>query len=609
MRWAASWAEVHCPHAARCTGCPLIALDAAKQLEMKAALLANALARYPELAGVSCEPLVGAEPTQGYRVRAKLVVGAGGAVGLYAAEGHEVLDLPECRVLTPEVKRGVAALRALAQGSAPEAGPALVPAADGGALVGADVRECRSGEAKLLVTLIFDPRRAPSNAEIEAAARALTHAEPSVAGVAVSLRQRSERVLGATPRSVAGAAWLPDVIDGVAHRASPGAFVQAHRGQAARLHRAVREALEHALGSLEGKCVYDVYGGSGAIGLALARAGARVTLVESFAPAVRAAREAGLAAIECDAESLRVEPPVDAVVVDPPRRGLAPRVRANLAASRPRAIAYVSCAPDTLARDLAAFRLLGFVARRVQGFDMIPHSEQVEALALLVPGPRPAPTQLFENEELVIVDKPPHEPTTPQGEHAASLLDRVRALPGAESAVPMHRLDLETSGVALFAKSGEQAARWQPALTGEGTRKHYLALVRGVTRDKGVVNRALTEGGRERAARTRYRRLAVAGGHSLVQVEPDEGGKHQIRRHLSGLGHAVIGDQRYGHAGTNRHFEEKHGVDRQLLHLASVELAEPGGGLPLRVSSPLPGDFLSVLQRLGFPGALLERFG
>ncbi len=101
----------------------------------------------------------------------------------------------------------------------------------------------------------------------------------------------------------------------------------------------------------------------------------------------------------------------------------------------------------------------------------------------------------------------------------------------------------------------------------------------------------------------------LAGGHSLVFVEPREGRKHQIRRHMAGLGHPVIGDARHGHGPTNRHFEEKHGLDRQLLHLERLELGQPTGGPPIQVSSPLPGDFIAVLQRLGFRNARAGEIG
>ncbi|MCC6899389.1 MAG: RNA methyltransferase [Polyangiaceae bacterium] len=585
-----------CPHAERCTGCPLIALDYAAQLEHKSRTVARAFARYPSLDGATLAPVAPAEPIMGYRVRAKLVVGAGGAIGLFAGPEHEVLDIPGCRVLTPAVASAVAALRRLVRDPPTGSGATLRPRADGGALTAIDVREARADQVRLLVSLVVDARRVGSEHEVRAAAEAIVQAEPRVSSVALSLHSAGPRVLGAPPRVVVGERDAIDEVGGVAHFAAPGAFVQTHRGQAAKLHQAIAHGLEVVLGSLAGQRVFDVYGGSGAIGLALAKAGARVTLVESYAPAARLAARAGLEVVADDAALLPGR--ADAIVVDPPRRGLSARARSAVARAAPRAIAYVSCNPETLARDLDAFAVLGFTTLRVEPFDMIPLSDQVEALAVLQPAPRPAPDVLFENDDLVIVDKPAHEPTLPQGEHAGSLRERVRRLPGCSHAEPLIRLDLESSGVAVFAKSGEAVSRWQPAIPAASER--YLAVVRGITRGKGAVNRPLLEAGRERPAHTRYRRLEVAGGHSLLEIEPREGQKHQIRRHLAGLGHPVVGDTRYGHAPTNRHFEEKHGLDRQLLHLSRLELATPGGDGPIVVSSPLPPACIAVLQCVGF---------
>src|SRR5690606_18549728 len=159
------------------------------------------------------------------------------------------------------------------------------------------------------------------------------------------------------------------------------------------------------LGGLGGSRLLELYAGSGALALRLAARGASLTAVEAFAPAVErlalAAREQGLAveARAADAEVFLREraqangapasPAFDAVLVDPPRRGLAPKVRAAVAALAPRRISYVSCEPQTLARDLAHFRLLGYGAESLEAFDMIPWSDAVEVLALLAPMPPP----------------------------------------------------------------------------------------------------------------------------------------------------------------------------------------------------------------------------
>src|SRR5690606_14530713 len=178
-------------------------------------------------------------------------------------------------------------------------------------------------------------------------------------------------------------------------------------------------------------------------------------------------------------------------------------------------------------------------------------------------------------------------------ERAGSLLERVRALPGAADAVPVHRLDAETSGVCLFARRAADAATLQRALG--AARKRYLALVRGVGRPRGRIARPLAEAGRARPAATRYSGLEVVSGHALLELLPETGRTHQIRRHLAGVGQPVLGDERYGHAPSNRHLFERAGLDRPFLHCAAIELPERG----LEIAAPLAPDLEAVLIALG----------
>jgi 23S rRNA (uracil1939-C5)-methyltransferase len=225
---------------------------------------------------------------------------------------------------------------------------------------------------------------------------------------------------------------------------------------------------------------------------------------------------------------------------------------------------------------------------------MIPLSDTLETVATFTPGPSPAPRLLFENEALIAVSKAPHEPTTPQGEHAHSLLERVRALPGSEQAVPVHRLDVGTSGVTLFARTPAHVPELARALAaGE---KRYVALVRGIARKRGQVARPLKEAGVSRLARTRYVRERVVGGHSLLSVSPEAGRTHQVRRHLAGIGHPVLGDERHGDRASNVHFEHAHGLDRSFLHLERVTLVTGENELDLR--DELAPDLAAVLESL-----------
>ncbi len=601
--------RVQCPHAVPCGGCPAIALDYDAQLARKAMRLAAACAHFAELAAARPDGVQAATPIAGYRTRAKLVVGARGRLGLYRPGAHEVVDIPECRVLAPVLVEAAAGLRGLCAAPPAAADGVLVAVADGGTLRAVDLREILDGGgARVLATLVLEVHQAVSHEALGAAADAWMERCPALIAVAWSAHDgRSPQLLGRDLKVIRGASTFPDrdAPDEPFLLATHGAFAQAHRGQAVAIRRRVREAVRAA----GAERILELYAGSGALGLALAKDGRDVTLVESFAPALERAREAA------DAQALRVATRIgdaavvapslakrperfDAVIVNPPRRGLAPAVRDALGDLAPRLVAYVSCDPETLCRDLAVLARRGLAARRLTPFDMIPLTDEVETLALLEPHPPPAPRVLFADDEVVVVDKDPHEPTTPQGERSTSLLGRVRSLPGCAEAVPVHRLDDSTSGVCIFARSPNVVAPWAKALGAEGATKEYLGLVRGVARDKGSIARPLLERGRRLDARTRYRRERVVGGHSLVHVRPDEGRRHQIRRHLAAIGHPLLGDARYGHAPSNRHFVERWALDRVFLHCARIELVHPRTGARLAIAAPLAGDLAIVLARL-----------
>ncbi len=157
---------------------------------------------------------------------------------------------------------------------------------------------------------------------------------------------------------------------------------------------------------------------------------------------------------------------------------------------------------------------------------------------------------------------------------------------------PIHRLDRETSGVILFTPRSEtcrEAGKWFAA--GE-VKKRYLALVTGRTRKHGIIRRPLKTGrfGKSQEAVTRYRLLEWVGPFSLLQVSPEQGRRHQIRRHLKGIGHPIVGDSRYA-----RHLLSKTILPpgRLWLHAWCLEL--PDGRL---FEAPLPGELESHLHDL-----------
>jgi 23S rRNA (uracil1939-C5)-methyltransferase len=615
---SAESSRLDCPHRVPCGGCPLLHLPYAGQLDQKLARVRECVARYPGLATVTVREVGPAEPRAGYRTRAKVMVAPGARVGLFGAVGdHVVVDTPGCIVLAPTLARVLAVLRPRIAHDEQTAGPLAPSRAGGEGLLAIDLREIVSPEAAPRVLVTWVVRRGASFRleALRAAAEALRRDVPEVVGVAVNFHEGDgPQVLGKETMLLVGAGSAKDTIAGVAHRATFGSFVQAHRGQAARIHARIADAIfEAGTARTTPPRVLDLYGGSGAIALSLATRGAEVRMVESFAPAVESAtasaRDLGLTltaeradVADALARLARAPGSFDAAVVNPPRRGLDPLVRTRLAELGVGTVVYVSCQPETLLRDLAHFAALGLVATELEPVDMIPLTEEVETVVVLRRGAPSTPEVLYEDDEVVVVAKRPHEPTTPQGEHRGSLLERMQALPGNARAVAVHRLDVGTSGVVVLAKRPDRADAWAKAMQADDATKTYVAAVRGVPDDSGEVDRPLTIEGKSKPAHTAFTRTRVLGSHAMLRVVPEEGRTHQIRRHLAAIGHPVLGDARYGHAATNRFFLEKHGLDRTFLHAERLELRHPTSGRPLVVLAPLPGDLASVVRSLETTG-------
>lgn len=579
-----------CPHAEQCPGCPLITLPYATGLSLKAERLERALRRHAELGGVGAPRLQGARAITEYRLRAKLVTDREGRLGLFAAGSHSVVDTPGCKILSPQLSAAVAALRRLL--------PLELP------LAGVDLRLCDRG---VLLCLIADGE-IPA-LQLESGARRVWEQVPHLVGLAVSVHEPDAvQLLGHELRVLYGEAAEP-------HRLAPeepwlfashGAFTQVHAQQARGLHQRLEQMLGARLGSLSQRRVLELYAGSGLIGLSLAARGASVTAVESFAPAAQrlgaAAREQSLP-IEAHAGSAEdflrrsaglTAPPFDVVIVNPPRRGLSALVRRALGELVVQLCVYVSCDPETLARDLSHLRYLGWEAVELEAFDLAPLSEGVECLAVLERRAPPAPQVLFEDEQALALFQTPFELTTSQGQSGVGLLERAQQALGLPELTPVQRLDPGTSGICWFARRPELVAPLARALAqGQAT---YLALALGVTHPKGNLRRSLREGSKRTAALTRYRRQEVIGGHSLLELWPERARKHQLHQHLASIGHPVLGDERHGRAPANRHFEHRHGLDRPFLHCARVQLELASG--PCEVVAELPGDLLAVLASL-----------
>ncbi|MEC8423413.1 MAG: RNA pseudouridine synthase, partial [Myxococcota bacterium] len=157
---------------------------------------------------------------------------------------------------------------------------------------------------------------------------------------------------------------------------------------------------------------------------------------------------------------------------------------------------------------------------------------------------------------------------------------------------PVQRLDQGTSGLLLAGATPSARAAASAWLAEHRVEKTYLTVVHGRARKKGTLRRALPDGrrGRPLPAVTRYRTLEWLGGFSLLAVQIETGRKHQIRRHLHGIGHPVVGDPRYRRAGRRR---VPGWAGRMWLHARVLVL--PGGET---FEDPLPPSLLASLDAM-----------
>jgi 23S rRNA (uracil1939-C5)-methyltransferase len=223
-------------------------------------------------------------------------------------------------------------------------------------------------------------------------ARALRQARPEVVGVVQNVNPTTGNVLfGAEDRPLDGAEALTDRLGGVRVTLGPRAFFQVNRGIAALAYEAIAARAAQVGGRAR---AVDAYAGVGGIALRLAPLFDEVLAVEenpaATARALDEARRAGIVNVEAvtadAAAGLASVPAADLVVLNPPRAGCAPATLDEVARLRPAAVAYLSCNPATLTRDLTALTARGFVVEAATPFDMHPHTPHVEVLATLRAG-------------------------------------------------------------------------------------------------------------------------------------------------------------------------------------------------------------------------------
>jgi 23S rRNA pseudouridine1911/1915/1917 synthase len=220
-------------------------------------------------------------------------------------------------------------------------------------------------------------------------------------------------------------------------------------------------------------------------------------------------------------------------------------------------------------------------------------------------------TIVYQDEHLLVVDKPAGVVVHPARGHATGTLAQALAgLAGGGGAGRggiVHRLDRDTSGLLVVARSETVHRALRSLLSARRLTRQYAALVDGhppartgtieapIGRDRRDRVRISLETDAPREARTHFEVSRFLASSALLRVTLETGRTHQIRVHMAAIGHPVCGDRVYGVAG-------RFGLERQFLHAQRLAFPHPVTGQPIDVRSPLPGDLRRALERAAEAG-------
>jgi tRNA pseudouridine65 synthase len=219
---------------------------------------------------------------------------------------------------------------------------------------------------------------------------------------------------------------------------------------------------------------------------------------------------------------------------------------------------------------------------------------------------------LYQDDRLVAINKPHgllvHK--SPIAADASEFAVQLLRDQLGKKVFPVHRLDRKTAGVLLFALDPEMNSFMQTAFMERKVDKTYQALVRGYTPDSGTIDYPLVdERGRSHAAITHYTTLEryeipvpfgkfQTSRYSLVEVKPETGRMHQIRKHFAHILHPIIGDRPHGCNKQNKLFLEKWGMNIMLLHAQELRFQHPVTMIEINVEAMLSNEFRCMLEMM-----------
>ena len=374
-----------CPYSRKCGGCQLIDVPYEKQLKEKEKTLKKLLGEFGKI-----EPIMGMENPDHYRNKVHAVFGIDGrkrpVAGVYEAKSHRVVDVEHCFLENEKATEIIRTIKSLLRSFKIK----TYDEDSGYGLLRHVLIRTAKETGEIMVVLVLSSPILPSKNNF---VKALRKEHPEITTVVLNVNDRAtSMVLGEKEQVIYGKGYIEDILCGKRFKISPKSFYQVNPLQTEKLYGT---ALEFA--DLTGKeTVLDAYCGTGTIGIIAADNAKRVIGVElnkdAVKDAVTNAKINGVKNIEFyhkDAGQFMIQlaehqENIDVVLMDPPRAGSDEAFLNSVVRLRPNKVVYVSCNPETLARDLKYLTKNGYQVKRMRGCDMFCHTEHVETIILLL---------------------------------------------------------------------------------------------------------------------------------------------------------------------------------------------------------------------------------
>ncbi|MBR2043384.1 MAG: 23S rRNA (uracil(1939)-C(5))-methyltransferase RlmD [Clostridia bacterium] len=373
-----------CPYYKKCGGCHLQNMTYAQQLSFKQVKAIKLLGRFCRL-----NEIIGMENPVHYRCKVQAAFGkdkSGIISGVYQSSTHKIVPIDSCMIEDEKADEIIVTIRKLLKSFK------LKPFDEDNMTGFLRHVLVRRGyyTGQIMVVLVTGTPVFPSSRSF---VNALLQRHPEITTIVQNVNDKfTSLVLGEKTVTLYGEGYIEDAIDGYVFRISPRSFYQVNPVMTERLYS---KAIEY-MGLTGKETVIDTYCGTGTIGILASKNAGRVIGVEVNADAVRDAKfnasrnnVKNIDFFTADASDFMVEmakagEKAEVVIMDPPRAGSDKRFINAAVTLGPEKIVYVSCNPETLARDLNCFVQNGYKVKRIQPVDMFPHTHHIECACLLI---------------------------------------------------------------------------------------------------------------------------------------------------------------------------------------------------------------------------------